>query len=244
MERNPSTLNHAVKLVKTSIANHRALFGSSRNTNYAYYQRQVTFADTEIPRSTSPNNIQVNSSSLEQEVRNLTGVLNKWVHNAEEKDRSQHNGFSPTRNAYQSTAMKSNYQPYNRYSQTSYGNRQYGYTNRDTRFPSPDQGRRNYGSGYRSPTPPGRQDRNYTNYRSPSPPVNSRAQYLYANDRNTDKWRSNSPGDDRRSDQRQQSPNKYTGSREFYRNASPEIKHNKSGNDNQNGDLNKEGSSR
>lgn len=179
MDRNPSTFNHTVKLVNTSIANHRALFGSSRNSNYAYYQRQVTFADTESPRSTSPVNNQANSSSLEQEVRNLTGVLNKWVQHAEEKARSR---FSPTRNNYQSTNMKSNDQPYDRYPQMPHGNRQYGNTNRDTRFTSPDQGRRNYGSEYRSPTPPERPDRRYTNHRSPSPLVNSRAQYLYAND--------------------------------------------------------------
>jgi len=203
MDRNPSTLNHAVKLIKTSIANHRALFGSSRNSNYAYYQRQVIFADTESPRSTSPVNNQANSSLFEQEVRNLTGVLNKWVQNAEEKGRSQYNNkFSPTRNNYQSTNMKSNDQPYDRYTQMPHGNRQYGNTNRDTRFTSPDQGRRNYGSEYRSPTPPERPDRRYTNYRSPSPPVNGRAQYMYANDRNTDKWRSNSPGDERKTDQR------------------------------------------
>ena len=82
-----------------------------------------------------------------------------------------------------------------------YGNTN-GYINRDTRFTYSDQGRINYGSEYRSPTPPERPNRRYTNYRSPSPPVNSRAQYLYTNDRNTDKWRSNSPGDERNIDQR------------------------------------------
>jgi hypothetical protein len=207
MERDPSTLIHAVKLVKTSIANHRALFGSSKNSNYAYYQRQVTFADTESPRSTSPVNNQANSSSLEQEVRNLTGVLDKWVQNAEKKDRSQcNNRFSSTRNNYQSTNIKSNDQPYDRYPQMPHRNREYGntngYTNRDTRFTYSDQGHINYGSEYRSPTPLERPNRRYTNYRSPSPPVNSRAQYLYANDRNTDKWRLNSPGDERKTDQR------------------------------------------
>ena len=236
MERNPSTLNHAVKLVKTSIANHRALFGS-RNSNYAYFQRQVNFADTESPRSTSPVHSPTNASSLEQEVKNLTGVLNKWVKNTEENSRNQYNSrSSPIRNNYQSN-MKPNYQPYDRYSQMHYGNRQYGSTN--TRFASPDQGRRNYASEYRSPTSPERSGRRYTNYRSPSPPINSRAQYLYTHDRKTDKWRSNSP-DERKTEQIQQSPNKYTIGREFHRNTSPEIKQ-RDCNDNRG--LNKKGSS-
>ena len=75
MERNPSTLNKAVKLVKSFIANQRDLFGN-RGNNYTYYQRQVSFAENESPRSRSPVS-QQNSSSLEQEVRNLTGVLQK-----------------------------------------------------------------------------------------------------------------------------------------------------------------------
>jgi hypothetical protein len=44
MEKNPVTLSKAIKFVKTSLANKKAIFGSTKNS---LAQRQVTFSDTE-----------------------------------------------------------------------------------------------------------------------------------------------------------------------------------------------------
>lgn len=244
MERNPRTLNKAVKLVKTSIANQRALFGSTRNNSHAYYQRQVTFADTESPRSTSPMNSQTNNSSLEQEVRNLTGVLNRWVTNSEEGNKNQYNTrYSPTRNHYYSgpASRNPNYQPYDRHTEITSANMQNDYQRRDTRSPNNYQ-RRRYDNEHRSPTNIERQGREYNRFRSPSPIINSRAQYLYSENRNTERWRSNSPREDIKRDQ--QSPNRYMGNKEYYKPNSPEIKKKIYDQSINKEDLNKKGSSR
>jgi hypothetical protein len=44
MEKNPVTLSKAIKFVKTSLANQKSIFGSTKNS---LAQRQVTFSDTE-----------------------------------------------------------------------------------------------------------------------------------------------------------------------------------------------------
>lgn len=54
MDREPSTLQKAVKYVKTAIANHRTLFGTSEAN--AYSQRQVSIPSRELSptRDSSP----------------------------------------------------------------------------------------------------------------------------------------------------------------------------------------------
>ena len=74
---------------------------------------------------------------------------------------------------------------------------------------------------YRSP--PFYNDRGNNGYRSPTPPMNSRAQYLYHDQRNSETGRSSSPQNKRYVDDRpdRQSPNKFSSSSQIQRHESP-----------------------
>ena len=68
MEKNPVTLSKAIKYVKTSLANQKAIFGSAK-TSFA--QRQVTFSDTEGAYSNEKESSHIQRQTfLEQEITN------------------------------------------------------------------------------------------------------------------------------------------------------------------------------
>jgi hypothetical protein len=72
MEKNSVTLSKAIKFVKTSLANQKAIFGSAK-TSLA--QRQVTFSDTEGTNSKEKENSHMQRlTCLEQEIRNFTKI--------------------------------------------------------------------------------------------------------------------------------------------------------------------------
>ena len=63
-------------MVKTYIANQRAIFGV--RTNHSYAHRQVSFSDRDSTPERNPKKVQEKpSSSLEDELRNLVGVVQK-----------------------------------------------------------------------------------------------------------------------------------------------------------------------
>ena len=66
IERNPDSINKALKLMKSSIANQKAIYGS-RSPNFAH--RQVLFAKNVKEEGKSPTN---SNLPLEKEVRELT----------------------------------------------------------------------------------------------------------------------------------------------------------------------------
>ena len=101
MEKNPQTLTKAVKYVKTSLANQKALFGSAKTTAYA--QRQVSFSDTEGATQNEPS-YTPQSTCLEHEIKNLSSLIGKLsssIDDNNEKKRERQNspppnlGFTP-----------------------------------------------------------------------------------------------------------------------------------------------------
>ena len=75
MEKNPVTLSKAIKFVKTSLANQKAIFGSEK-TSLA--QRQVTFSDTEGTNSKEKENSHMQRlTCLEQEIRNVFSLVGR-----------------------------------------------------------------------------------------------------------------------------------------------------------------------
>jgi hypothetical protein len=75
MEKNSVTLSKAIKLVKTSLANQKAILGSA-NTSLA--QRQVTFSDTEGTCSKGKESSHMQRQAcLEQEIKNLSSLVGK-----------------------------------------------------------------------------------------------------------------------------------------------------------------------
>ena len=69
IEKNPSSISKAVKLMKSTLANQKAIYGT-RSPNFAH--RQVSFQDTR--KDTDANQQHM---PLEKEVRNLTQVVTK-----------------------------------------------------------------------------------------------------------------------------------------------------------------------
>jgi hypothetical protein len=75
MEKNPVTLSKAIKFVKTSLANQKAIFGSTKNI---LVQRQVTFSDTEGTNSKEKENSHMQRQTcLEQEIKTLSSLVGK-----------------------------------------------------------------------------------------------------------------------------------------------------------------------
>ena len=76
LEKDPSSITQAVKMVKTYIANQRAIFGV--RTSHSYAHRQVSFSDRDSTPERNQKKVQEKpSSSLEDELRNLVGVVQK-----------------------------------------------------------------------------------------------------------------------------------------------------------------------
>ena len=76
LEKDPSSITQAVKMVKTCIANQRAIFGV--RTSHSYAHRQVSFSDRDsTPERISQKVQEKPISSLEDELRNLVGVVQK-----------------------------------------------------------------------------------------------------------------------------------------------------------------------
>ena len=71
IERNPNSINNALKLMKASIANQRAIYGS-RSPNFAH--RQVSFVDSSNKMEETEKSA---NSPLEKEIRNLTQIVSK-----------------------------------------------------------------------------------------------------------------------------------------------------------------------
>jgi hypothetical protein len=75
MEKNPVTLSKAIKLVKTSLVNQKAIFGSA-NTSLA--QRQVTFSDTKGTCSKEKESSHMQRQAcMEQEIKNVSSLVGK-----------------------------------------------------------------------------------------------------------------------------------------------------------------------
>lgn len=82
IERNPRTINEALKWIKASMANHRAIYGSRSSIPQArnyFSHRQVTFADTPVlsahlllSRSLRPQTWQTHR------IRNIGLILSSW----------------------------------------------------------------------------------------------------------------------------------------------------------------------
>jgi hypothetical protein len=73
MEKNPVTLSRAIKFVKTSLANQKAICGSAK-TSLA--QRQVTFSDTEGHNSKEKESSYMQRlTCLEQKIKNLSSLV-------------------------------------------------------------------------------------------------------------------------------------------------------------------------
>lgn len=88
MDREPTTLQKAVRYVKTAIANHRALYGSRGTSGAtAYSQRQVSFPSREgspthdsSPCRAEPklsNEKDKNNRSLDEQISHLTSLVEK-----------------------------------------------------------------------------------------------------------------------------------------------------------------------
>jgi hypothetical protein len=76
LEKDLSSITQAVKMVKTYIANQHAIFRV--RTSHSYAHRQVSFSDRDSTPERNPKMIQEKpSSSLEDELRNLVGVVQK-----------------------------------------------------------------------------------------------------------------------------------------------------------------------
>ena len=56
LEKDPSSITQAVKMVKTYIANQRAIFGV--RTSHSYAHRQVSFSDRDSTPERNPKNVQ------------------------------------------------------------------------------------------------------------------------------------------------------------------------------------------
>lgn len=75
MEKNSVTLSKAIKFVKTSLANQKAIFGSAKTS---LVQRQVTFSDTEDIYSKEKESSHMHRlTCLEQEIKNLSSLVGK-----------------------------------------------------------------------------------------------------------------------------------------------------------------------
>jgi hypothetical protein len=73
MEKNPVALSKAIKFVKTSLANQKAICGSAK-TSLA--QRQLTFSDTEGHNSKEKESSYMQRlTCLEQEIKNLSSLV-------------------------------------------------------------------------------------------------------------------------------------------------------------------------
>ena len=108
IERNPKSINEALKWVKSSIANQRAIYGtrhgsySSRNLPYA--QRQVTFSEHQdtsvVERRTPPASLSPSRSenNLETEVRDLVTLVGQLLKERTDTNRSRRLSQSPEQN--------------------------------------------------------------------------------------------------------------------------------------------------
>ncbi|CAC5376678.1 unnamed protein product [Mytilus coruscus] len=184
IERNPETINKALKQLKTSIANQKAIYGS-KSDNCAH--RQVSFADSAVS-PTDKGNV---CSPLENEMRNLTQIVTKLADVMLSTDQ-RYRGLTDQYN-------RGNSDQYNR------GRSPDQYTrgrspDQYTRGRSPDQyncGRspdRNTSkfNSYRQETPPPRQ-RSYSpqGQRSASPGTNSRNPGYFKQRSPSPKYRAN-----------------------------------------------------
>ena len=123
IERNPSSINKAVKLMKSTFANQKAIYGT-RSPNYAH--RQVSFEDTRKDKEKNQQH-----SPLEQEVRTLTQVVTRLA-DLMISDRSKNASPERTQNRYQ----------YDRSPSPGFGRQR-----------SPTPPRRQFGQQRRSPSP-------------------------------------------------------------------------------------------
>ncbi|CAC5415863.1 unnamed protein product [Mytilus coruscus] len=102
-EKNPESINKALKIMKTSIANQKAIYGS-RSPNFAH--RQVSFADS-AGKSHDKESTSTVNSPLEKEVRNLTQLVTKLTEvmlssDQHTRGRSPERYTPPKYNAYRS----------------------------------------------------------------------------------------------------------------------------------------------
>ena len=75
MEKKPVTLSKAIQFVKTSLANQKAILGSTKNS---LAQRQVTFSDTEGTNSKEKENSHMQRQTcLEQGIKTLSSLVGK-----------------------------------------------------------------------------------------------------------------------------------------------------------------------
>ncbi|CAC5415896.1 unnamed protein product [Mytilus coruscus] len=154
IERNPESINKALKIMKTSIANQKAIYGS-RSPNFAH--RQVSFADS-AGKSHEKESTRTVNSPLEKEVRNLTQLVTKLTEVMLSSDQHTRGRFPerytpPKNNAYRSPTPPPNQSSYNP-QQRSYSPHQRSFSPQRQRSPSPRPNSRN--QGYfkkRSPSP-------------------------------------------------------------------------------------------
>lgn len=154
IERNPESINKALKIMKTSIANQKAIYGS-RSPNFAH--RQVSFADS-AGKSQDKESASTVNSPLEKEVRNLTQLVTKLTEvmlssDQHTRGRSPERYTPPKYNAYRSPTPPPNQSSYSP-QQRSYSPQQRSFSPQRQRSPSPRPNSRN--PGYfkqRSPSP-------------------------------------------------------------------------------------------
>ncbi|CAC5360378.1 unnamed protein product [Mytilus coruscus] len=84
MEKSPTSLSKAVKYVKTSLANQKAIFGSGKTADYA--QRQVTLSNTEKSMHNEPMKMP-QSTCLENELQNLSSLFGKLSNTIETSEK-------------------------------------------------------------------------------------------------------------------------------------------------------------
>jgi hypothetical protein len=86
MDREPTTLQKAVKYVKTAIANHRALYGTRGSSKVVFYsQRHVSFSSREGSPAGEPSDRRAdsklskedNNHSLDKQILHLTTLVEK-----------------------------------------------------------------------------------------------------------------------------------------------------------------------
>ena len=75
LEKDPTSINQAMKLVKTYIANQRAIFGIRSSHSYAH--RQVSFSDRESTPESQTREKTKENTNLAGELRDLISVVQK-----------------------------------------------------------------------------------------------------------------------------------------------------------------------
>ena len=101
IEKNPRTINEALKWIKSSLANQKAIYGARRNytgRTQLYAQRQVTFSDVNDPDrspqrpTASPNSHrpEKTDSSLQSDIRSLVSLVGQLL-----KEGKNHRSPSP-----------------------------------------------------------------------------------------------------------------------------------------------------